>query len=375
MNAKQLFNKTMPFCMAKLVLGAIHVGICLVLFAILMGIGWLFEGFGLVVCFLIWLAAIKGVNLVVMRYGGYMVKAGHIAVIAESMKTGQIPENQVEYGKNLVKERFVTSNVYFAVDELVNGAIKEIQRGIEKVGNFLDFIPGMDSLEGLAKFFVQLSLGYVDECCIGWTFYNKDQNEFKSAADGVVIYAQNWKSVLKTAAKTMLKVVVGMIALVLVIFAVIGIIFKIFHWNAFIAFCIACLLAWLVKFAFVDSFMMCQSMGNYMAMAPATVITFDLYGKLCGMSKKFKELFDKAKEDVSQAMSETPAAEAAAAQSMAQPAQQEVQPQPVAQPVQQAEPQRAAEPQEAKPVFCGQCGTKNDAGAAFCGNCGAKLVK
>ena len=111
MNAKQLFNKTMPFCMAKLVLGAIHVGICLVLFAILMGIGWLFDGLGIVICFLIWLAAIKGVNLVVMRYGGYMVKAGHIAVIAESMKTGQIPENQVEYGKNLVKERFVTSRL------------------------------------------------------------------------------------------------------------------------------------------------------------------------------------------------------------------------------------------------------------------------
>ena len=27
----------------------------------------------------------------------------------------------------------------------------------------------------------------------------------------------------------------------------------------------------------------------------------------------------------------------------------------------------------AKPVFCGQCGTKNEPGTRFCGNCGAAL--
>jgi len=119
-----------------------------VLLAIFAGIGWLFGDLGLVIGLCIWGGSIKVVHLVVMNYAGYLVKAGHIAVLAEAAATGKVPANQVQYGKDKVKERFVTSNVYFAVDKLVAGAVKEIQRGIEKVSNFLDFIPGMDKVAG-----------------------------------------------------------------------------------------------------------------------------------------------------------------------------------------------------------------------------------
>ena len=84
----------------------------------------------------------------------------------------------------------------------MTGAVKQIQRGLEKLGNKLDFIPGMEALTGVAQFFVNISLGYIDECCFGWTFYNPQQGAFQSAADAVVIYAQNWKVLLKGAAKT-----------------------------------------------------------------------------------------------------------------------------------------------------------------------------
>lgn len=80
------------------------------------------------------------------------------------------------------------------MDKLVAGAVKQVQRGIGKAADFLDFIPGLSAVAGLAQYFVELSLGYVDECCLGYTFYQEDESAFKSAADGVVIYAQNWKS-------------------------------------------------------------------------------------------------------------------------------------------------------------------------------------
>jgi len=238
--------------MAKLALGGITVLLSTVVFLILMGIGWLFGDGGIFFALLIWIGATGVIRFALMHYVGYLVKAGHIAVIAESMKTGQIPANQVEYGKNLVKQRFVTSNVYFAIDKLVTKAVKQIQGGLEKLGNKLDFIPGMEAVTGLAKFFVDISLGYIDECCFGWTFYNPQQGAFKSAADAVVIYAQNWKILLKGAAKTMLKVVLGLIGITLAIFVVLGIIFKILKWSPFIAFVLACLLTWIVKFAFIE---------------------------------------------------------------------------------------------------------------------------
>ena len=54
MKAEQLFRKTMPFCMAKFVLGGIMIGIMAVLLAIFAGIGWLFGDLGLVIGLCIW---------------------------------------------------------------------------------------------------------------------------------------------------------------------------------------------------------------------------------------------------------------------------------------------------------------------------------
>jgi len=347
MTAKQLFSKTMPFVWAKLLLGGAAVLIGGILLVLMMLLGWLFGTVGLIIMFILWILLMKGLWRLLMQYAGYLIKAGHIAVIAEACTTGIVPANQVAYGKDKVKERFLTSSVYFAVDKLVTAAVKEIQKGIGKVGDKLDFIPGMGAVTGAAQFFVNIALGYVDECCLGWTFYKKEQGAFKSAADAVVIYAQSWKPLLKGAAKTMLKVILLTVLVALIIFIPIGILFKILKWSALAAFLLALLIALVVKFAFMDSYIMIQMMAVYMGAAPQTTITFDLYGSLCKISGKFKELFEKGQAEEPQ-----PAYAGAAAAST---------------------PVTPAAGPAAKPVFCGQCGTKNEPGTRFCGNCGAAL--
>lgn len=348
MNSGELFRKTMPFCMAKLVVGVVTVLASVVLLLILMGIGWLFGESGMGFAILIWIGATGVIRLAIMHYFGYLIKAGHIAVIAEAVTTGKVPNNQVEYGKEKVKKRFATSNIYFAVDKLVTGSVKQIQRGIEKLGNKLDFIPGMESLTGLVNFFVELSLGYIDECCLGYTFYKEEQGAFKSACDGVVIYAQNIKELLKNAAKTMLKTLGFMAIVVLVVFVPIGLLFKILHWNSFIAFLLAIFVAWVVKFAFLDSYILCQTMTSYMTLAPNTQITFDLYDKLSKISQSFKKLYNEGKKEVTTAV-------AGVANSNVDT------------------PQTANITNEENVVFCGHCGAKNQAGSGFCGSCGQKI--
>jgi hypothetical protein len=288
----------MPFVWAKLLLGLATVLASAVLFCLLAGLAWLFNSGGVsAVMLLVWLGAFGVLRFFIMHYLGYLVKAGHVAVIAEAVTTGRVPDNQVAYGKRMVTERFATSNVYFAVDKLVAGAVKQIQRKIGKLGDTLDFIPGLKSIAGLAQFFGELSLGYVDECCLGYTFYKKEQGAFKSAADGVVIYAQNWKTLLGSAAKTMVMVLLGLAGITLVLFVVLGLLFRAFSWPGWVAFVIALLIAWAVKYAFIDSFVLTRAMAAYMGVAPATTLTVDLYGQLCGLSSKFKELFDKGQQE------------------------------------------------------------------------------
>ena len=361
MKSGELFRKTMPFMVAKLLLGGATVLISVVLLAILMGLGWLFGEGGMTICIIIWLGLTGIVRFAIMHYFGYLVKAGHVAVLAEAVTTGKVPANQVNYGKEKVKERFATANVYFAVDKLVKGAVKQIQNGIQRLGNAMDFIPGMGAITSAAKFFVDLSLGYIDECCLGYTFYKKEQGAYQSACDGVVIYAQNIKELLKNAAKTMLKVILLSIVVVLVVFVPVGLLFKLLNWSALLAFLLALFVAWVVKFAFLDSYILCQTMASYMAVAPSTQITYDLYGKLSGISSSFKKLYNEGNKEGPRPNAQQPQYAYAGGNPNPQP-QQNVNPNP------QPQPDAGA-----KPVFCGQCGAKNAQGAGFCGECGAKL--
>lgn len=283
----------MPFNIAKLALGGATLLLSAILLAICMGLGWLFGGGGMGVMLILWIIGTGAIQFFLMHYIGYLVKAGHIAVIAEATATRRIPANQVAYGKAVVKKRFATSNIYFAVDKLVAGAVRQIQHTVDATANIFSFIPGMKSVAGIANLFVGIFLGYIDECCLGYTFLQKKQNAYQSAADGVVIYAQNWKVLLKDGGKTTLKVVLLSIVAVLAIFVPIGLLLKLFGWSSFLAFLFALMITWVIKFAFLDSYIMIQMMTSYLKAAQDTQITYDLYGKLCGISGKFKELFRK----------------------------------------------------------------------------------
>ncbi|WP_455621005.1 zinc ribbon domain-containing protein [Parabacteroides sp.] len=359
MTAKDIFIKTLPFCWVKLGLGVLNIVIDVLLFAILMGISLLFASEGVAgIMLFVWLGVIGIVNFVINHYFGYLVKAGHVAVIARTFKDGQVPGSCVSVGKAMVKERFGTANAYFAIDKLVTGAVKQLQRTLGRItDSLLGALPGADTLKSATNFFLNISLGYIDECCLGYTFYKNDQNAYKSACDGVVIYAQNWKALLKHAAMTALTVIVSLLVVTLVAFLLFGGVFRLLGWSGFVAFVLALMLAWTVKYAFIDSWMMVKMMHGYMEVAPRTVITFDLYTKLSGLSGKFRDMFRQS---------------GVTSGTMATTSQQ-----PVVTPQQSDMPTGTIGMMEDrtdnKPRFCLKCGTPLKAGMVFCRNCGTKI--
>ncbi|MDO4562418.1 MAG: zinc ribbon domain-containing protein [Clostridia bacterium] len=344
MTAKQIYTKTMLFGWMKLFLGLATVIISAILFGFLMLIGAIFGENGLAIMFIIWLSATGIVRFVIMHYFGYMVKAGHIAIISQAVTTGQLPENQFEAAKQMVTARFATSNVYFAIDKLVGGAVKQLQNALGKIGGMFDAVPGVGTIVSIGQMFIGISLGYIDECCLGYTFYKKDENAYKSAADGVVIYAQNWKTLLKSAAKTTLVVILAVILVTAACFLLFGGLFRLFNWNMLVAFLLALFTAIAIKYAFIDSWILTKTMVSYMEVAPSTQITFDLYDKLCKLSSKFKSLFEKAPK-------QQPAYAAAGSGYVTLTDTAE---------------------NEKKPKYCPSCGAVND-GGKFCAKCGGQL--
>lgn len=303
MKANDVYSKTIKFVWLKLALGACAIVFSIVLGLILLGISALTKSDGVIgFSLMIWCFATATVFGGTQYYIGYLLKAGHIAVVTHLVKTGSLPEDQFEYGKQVVKEKFATAAAYFAVDRLVSGAVTQINGTLNIIGNFLEKVPGMDSLVSFAKTFVGIALGNVDECCMAYTFYNEDQSSFKSAADGVVIYFQNWKTILKDVLKTaIIAVIVSGIAWFCFMFVIIGILSAMGMpgiMGLLAGFLLAVMIIIVVKSAVMDSYTMICMVCTYLRVAPTTEITFDLYDKLCKLSSKFKSLLQKAGEAI-----------------------------------------------------------------------------
>jgi len=377
-NANEIFRKTMPFVWAKLLLGIITVVASLLILAILLGIAYLFKSPGVgFVMVIIWLALTGVIRFFINHYIGFLVKAGHIAVITEAVTTGKVPENQVTYGKERVKERFATSNVYFLIDKMVAAAVRQIQKLVGKITGAMSSIPGMGSVTSLAQFFISISLGYIDECCLGYTFYKKEQKAFKSAADGVVIYWQNIKTLLASAAKTMLMVVLGLVGITLVLFLIFGLLFvHVFHLPGWIGFIIAVFLAITIKYAFMDSFILIRTMVAYMGVAPTTELKVDLYTKLCNLSSKFRELFNKGQEEEGKPQIEAqPASASSSDTSLAGIINKSKERLTSALDTGSGSQAGSQAESGGDSVFCTECGKKNDKNSKFCNSCGKPLEK
>ncbi|MCH5274944.1 MAG: hypothetical protein J1E65_03825 [Lachnospiraceae bacterium] len=297
MKAKDVYFKTMIFVWLKLALGGALLLVSLILLAICLGLGSLGGGNGMGIALIIWLLLVCVLYGAVNRYVGYMLKAGHVAMVTTAVTTGTLPENQLQAAVGMIKERFVTANAYFVIDRLVSGAVSQLQRGLQKIDDILGKIPGVSLIVSFLQLFVQIALDYVDECCLGYTFLHKEQSAFKSAADGVVIYFQNWKKLLKDAA-IMTVIVMGLSLLAwLLPFLLFTAIFAAFGIHWIFALVIGIIISAVIKNAFIDSWMMVKMMVSYMEVAPTTEITFDLYSKLCKLSRKFKSLFEKGQQE------------------------------------------------------------------------------
>ena len=347
---------------------------------------------------------------------GYLVKAGHVAIITEAATKGVIPDNQFEVAKNMVVSRFGASNVYFLIDKLVGGAVKQLQKVVEKAGNMLANVPGVSTVTDILNMFIGIALGYVDECCLGYVFYNKEDGAFKSSMDGVVIYFQNYKKLLKDAAITTFIVIGLSFGVWLAVYLVLGMLFSGGGIASVLVFFIALFVAVAVKGAFVDSWILVKMMTSYMDVAPTTQITFDLYGKLCGLSSKFRELFNKAKEEtptlnevvvqqpvaatvgvgagvtagfgglgaiganIMNSMQQQPIQQQPVQQvPVQQPMQEQViqQPQYVQEPIQQPVQQQPIQEQPVQQVsharYCASCGSQLAESQKFCPNCGSAV--
>ena len=329
-----IFKKTMPFVWRRLGMYLLlNIGIILY-FALVIFLITLFAAKEAVIGIIIALILCP-IGLSIYSFGckyiSYMIKAAHVAAIGELSVTGTIPQGMtvVQFGKSKVKERFVASNVYFGLDKLVTGAVKQIQNMITKVGNVFGNIEIVQKIVSILNLFVEIVLGYVDEAVLARVFYKKEESAWKASADGVVLYFENWKEILKNAVMLVL-MIVGFYAIGMGICYAIFMGLSLFSdlWTI-LAIIIAFFIIDVFKQSFLDSWITISVVNKYMSITANKQPGFDLYEKGKKWSKKFSELCGKAEAEG--AVLGAPAAAVAPVQQPAQPGVV-----PMAQPVQPA---------------------------------------
>lgn len=238
---------------------------------------------------------------IVRKFAEYQLRAAHIAAVAATVRDGKAPKHLVGYGMKKVKERFPVTSTYYFVHNLVDGAVRQLQRVlITAVGDISFVAAGFGSIDKLVHTYLRIAVGEVDDCCLAYTFMNAQQGPLQSACDGVVIYASNWETLLKHAAKTFFWSMAMIAILSLIPFAVAFVGFFIFHSHSIWmipALLIAGYLATGFKRAVVDSYNMVRMVTHFYECANETILPQEYYNELGDLSGKFRRLYNAAKKE------------------------------------------------------------------------------
>ena len=133
---------------------------------------------------------------IIAHFFAYMFKAGQIAMMTKAIAEGSMPDNVYAEGKKAVKERFLTVAAYYVVTRAIKGIFSQIGRGITAAGRAI----GGDTGQGVGSAIssaIQILVGYLCDCCLGWVFYRSDKSSVRATLEGAVLFFKHGKTLLK----------------------------------------------------------------------------------------------------------------------------------------------------------------------------------
>ncbi|HEY0179157.1 MAG TPA: hypothetical protein VGC30_05935 [Dokdonella sp.] len=297
-----LLWRTLPFLALRLV---VYLGIALayvVAVGIGGGIGLLFGhiggqgGGGAGLGGLIGFVVVTGLLFWAREYLLYLVKAAHVAVLVELIDGRGIPagRGQIEHGIDAVKRHFGTSSLLFGLNQLLRGALGVFNRATVRLAAWLP-VPGLESLVRLADAIVSTSLSHLDQVVLAQILRAPAANPWATASDAAVLYAQNYKAVLKNAALLTFVVWALTLLVLIAVAAPVAALIGLFHVHAGIwTFALAVVAALSLKAALIDPFATVALLQVYDGVTRGQAPDPEWRARLESLSSQFRELTRRA---------------------------------------------------------------------------------
>ena len=313
-----LMGKTMPFIVLRIVVYAgIAVAYVLVT-GVGAGVGWGIGAFGddeFRGASVFWGGAVgfgltAGALYFLREYILYIVKAGHIAVLVKLIDNEPVPDGQgqISYATDVVKSRFAEASVLFGVDQLVKGVLRAIIGLVRGITALLP-IPGLQNVVGLVRAFLQISVGFVDEVILAYAIRTGATNPWASARTALVLYAQNYKVMLKNAAwLTIITYGLAIIVFLVMLAPAAALVYLMpGGWSAG-GFVFALIFAWAVKAAVIEPFAIACMMQVYFTVTEGQTPDPEWDERIGSVSRKFNDIKDRAARWVGGAGAQAPRA-------------------------------------------------------------------
>ena len=297
----RIYRKTFAFVLLKLAVGIICVMLSFMFLAVCYaGIRNQWSRPLIVTIFAIWILFTAAIYPIANRFGVYLIRAGHIAVIVETVKTGTIPDRPISYGIRTVRKRFPVTAAYFVAHKLVDKANREISKFLWHFASDIAFVLNLAMIDRLLSAYMKIAIGSIDDCCIGYTFANPKRGALQCACDGVVYYAANWKTMTKSAASTLGWAM--LLCAVLIVIPITVILVSLFSVKALSLWVIpiilfAAYIGTAIKDAVVDSYIVCRMVSAFYDCVTHAEPLDDYYEELKATSGKFRNLCAAAKRE------------------------------------------------------------------------------
>ena len=310
--ALRLSGKTLPFIWVRLASYSLLGLVLLTYFGVLGGLGLLLGRLWAPLGWIFFLLAIAGAFGLVSwasRYYFHLLRAAHTAVLTEFIVHDRGPsEGQLAFGRRAVTERFRDTSVLFAVDVMVAGVVRAFVRTFARLASILP-IPGTRGLSRLIERVALMSTTYVDEAVLSRAYKVREEDVWKVAYDGVLLYAQAWRPILTNAVALTLIGYVEFILLLIILGMPALALAAVFPGLSVALGVMVLIGAWMIKLAVADAFALAATLVAYHRSTENLVPNAEWKEKLAQASSHFRDLSARASAAMQGAAGPTETAE------------------------------------------------------------------
>lgn len=237
-----------------------------------------------------------GVVLFFRDYLLYLVKAGHVAVMVEYLDGKELPggKGQITYAQEIVANRFGQASALFALDQLIKGVINVVTGLLEGLMAILP-IPGLDRVMGVLRAYLRLAVGLVDEIILAHALRSRSDNAFASAQEGLVLYAQNARTMLVNAAwHTLFVWGLSVLVFVVMLAPAAAVVWALPGESTAAMLVFAVVFAWAVKAAVIEPFAIACMLQVFFKVTEGQTPNPEWMTRLQQASAKFRKLGEQA---------------------------------------------------------------------------------